>query len=142
MIKSQITDGYGKGTKATVTSIGQLVVAPYAYNEVKYLLLDTAAAGYTFFAPKAGQQFVLTGILLTADSNVVGSCIVDIYESVLAASATIGTSLFHFEILKNGRRDLSGLNILISEGAHVNAKTDDDDVFATLFYYYVPSPPL
>jgi len=137
MIKSQITDPTTSDS-AKVTTIGQLVVAPYAYNEVKYLLLDAVDTGYTFYEPKAGQQFVLTAILLTADSNVTTSCVVDIYEAVLAASATIGTSIFHFEILKNGYRDLSGLNILITEGVYVNAKTNDDDVYLTILGYYIP----
>jgi len=138
MIKVRVTDGNGTNAQAKVTSIGQLVTSPYDYDEIKYLLLDVAAQGYTFFKPKAGEQFVLTGLILTADSNVVTSCIVDVYEAVDENLATIGTSLFHFEILKNGDRQLLGLNILISEGAFLNAKTDDDDVYCTILGYYIP----
>lgn len=137
MLKVVLADGVAK-VGARVTSNGQLVVAPYAYDEVQYTKLDAAAQGYTFFPPKAGQQFVLTGVVLTADKNVVGDCIVDIYEAVAEDSATIDKSIFQFEILKNSDRQLVGLNILINEGVFLNAKTDDDDVFATLMGYYVP----
>jgi len=137
MIKNIITDSATRHS-VKVTSIGQLVTSPYAYSEVTYLLLDTAAQGYTFFKPKSGEQFVLTGFGLTADSNVVTSCVVDIYESAAQNSATIAKSIFHFEILKNGYRDSSGLNVLISEGVFLNAKTDDDDVYCTILGYYIP----
>ena len=137
MIKNQITDPT-TGRSVKVTSIGQLVTSPYAYSEVKYLLLDTAAAGYAFFGPKAGEQFVLTGLGLTADSNVVTSCIIDVYEAAEENSATIAKSIFHFEVLKNGHRDTAGLNILINEGVFLSAKTDDDDVYCTMMGYYIP----
>jgi len=137
MIKTSIAD-ITTGTRCKVTNIGQVVTAPYAYNSVKYLLLDTAAAGYTFYEPKPGQQFVLNGIVLTADSNVVTSCIVDIFEATAANSATIGTGIFHFEILKNATVQLFGLNILVSEGVFLNAKTNDDDVYCTMMGYYIP----
>ena len=139
MLKFHIVDGTGGSSQVKVTDAGQLVIAPYSYNEIKYVLLDTAAAGYTFYSPRVGYQFVLTHVMLTADSNVVTSCIVDIYESVAENSATIGTSLFHFEVLKNYTRDLMGLNVLCSEGVFINGKTDDDDVYMTLLGYYIPT---
>ena len=138
MIKSLIQDGLGRGHIATVTHTGQLVVGSYAFDSVKQLTLDTAAAGYTFFKPKSGQQFVLTGVILTADKNVSTDCIVNVYEATTEDSATIETSIFQFEILKNGDRQLTGLNVLINEGKFLTAKTDDDDVYATLMGYYIP----
>ena len=139
MIKTNIVDGRGGKSQALVTAAGQLVTAPYAYNEIKYVLLGVDNQGYTFFSPKVGYQFVLTAILLTADSNVTTSAIVDVYEASDLNSATIVTSLFHFEVLKNLTRDLIGLNILCSEGAFINGKTDDDDVYMTLLGYYIPA---
>ncbi len=138
MIDVNILDGKGKGRKAIVTSIGQIVVAPYAYDEVKFVKLDTAAQGYTFFKPKVGEQFVLTGVIMTADKNVTTDCLVDVYEATAEDSATIETSIFQFEILKNDDRQITGLNILANEGKFINAKTDDDDVFTTLMGYYIP----
>ena len=139
MLKSIITDGKGNGHAAHVTTAGQLIVSPYDFDLVQYLNFDVAAQGYTFFSNKTGYQFVMTGLLLTADSNVVTSCIVDIYEATILNSATINKSIFHFEILKNGSRQLIGLNILINEGVYINGKTDDDDVFATMMGYYIPT---
>jgi len=138
-LSTHIKDGTGTKSTVKVSMNGQLITAPYSYDEVKYVNLDIAAQGYTFFSPKAGKQFVLTGITMTANKSVGTDCIVDVYEATLENSATITTSIFQFEILKNGRRELIGLNILVSEGVFLNAKTDDDDVFATLMGYYIPT---
>ena len=57
-----IKDGTGGDFRAHVTSIGQLVVAPFAYEETEFQVLDTTATAYNFYPPKTGKQFVITGV--------------------------------------------------------------------------------
>jgi len=139
MIKTRIIDGHGDRYQAKVSHIGQVITGPYDYNLIKYINLDVAAQGYTFFPNRAGEQFVLTGLVIVTNKNVVTDCIVDIYESAAINSATIGTSLFQLEMLKNSTLVLLPLNILCSEGVYINGKTDDDDVYVTMMGYYIPA---
>ena len=139
MIDAHITDGKrGTKDKVMVSSIGQLITAPYAYDEVEYIDLAADDTGYTFFKPILGFQFVLTGVDVTVSREVPTQCVVDIYESVGEDSATIAKSIFEFDMLKNAHRGLVGLNVLISEGVFLNAKSDDTSVFTTLMGYYIP----
>jgi hypothetical protein len=125
------------GTAVKISKLGQLITAPIAYDEVTVVTLDVNGTGYNLFPAKAGKQFVITGILLTADSNVTGSANIDIYEADAVDEATIVKSILNIELLKNGYRDITGLNILATEGAYINGKTDDDDVFVTMMGYYI-----
>ena len=138
MINASIVDGSGSKVRTKVTSIGQVVTAPYSYDEVSAGTLDVDNTAVNFFGPKVGQQFVLTTILLTANKNVTTDCTVDIYEATTATATVVTKSIVNIEMLKNTGRDITGLNLLISEGSYINGKTDDDDVFVTLMGYYIP----
>ena len=133
--------GTGSGARVCVTPIGQLVAGPYAYDETKYTELAAADTAYNFYEPKAGQQFVITGIIMNADQQVAiatGATIV-IYEATSAGTATVSKVLHQDEMIRNDRTVLLPLNILVSEGRYVNAKTDDDDVHMTITGYYIPA---
>lgn len=129
------------GNRASVTQIGQQIVAPFAYDLVIAKTLDTDNVAVNFYKPRVDFQFVITGILLTADSNVTGSALVDVYEATAIDGTTIDKAILHVEILKNDFRDITGLNILASNGTYINAKTDDNDVFVTIMGYYIPTVP-
>lgn len=135
---THITNGIGSQHKACVTSIGQLVVAPFKYDEVvaKTSAVDNTAVN--FYAPKMGEQFVVTTILLTADSNVQPSAVIDVYEASSSTSTVVDKSILFIDLLKNEFRDLIGLNLLITKGKWVNLKADDSDVSATIMGYYIP----
>lgn len=125
--------------RAAISRIGQVIVAPFAYDEVVALTLTDANVAVTFYKPVVGRQFVITGILLTADSNVTGSALVDVFEANAEFSTSVDKAILHVEILKNGYRDITNLNILSGEGKYINALTDDDDVFVTIMGYYIPA---
>jgi len=137
-ISAQIVDGTGTTVKTKVTSIGQVVTAPYSYDEVSAGTLDVDNTAVNFFGPKTGQQFVLTVILLTANKNVTTDCTVDIYAAATATATAITKSILNVEMLKNTSRDITGLNLVVAEGLYINGKTDDDDVFVTIMGYYIP----
>ena len=125
------------GVPANVTKSGQLVVAPLAFNEVANQTLDSAGVAENFFVPISQKQFVVTGIVANADKAVTADVVVDIFEADSLTSATIDKAIFHFEMLKNGDKDLIGLNILVSAGVFVNAKADDANVNMTIMGYYI-----
>ena len=133
------TDEHGELHNARVTPIGQLVTAPFSYDEVVALTVDTNNTAFNFFKPKIRMKFVAVVILLTADSNVTGSTVIDVYEADSEDSTTIDKSILHIDLLKNDYRDLIGLNLLISEGKYLNVKVDDNDVSVTIMGYYVPT---
>lgn len=129
----------GNGSEANVTRIGQLVTAPFAYDEVVAQTLSVNNQAYNFFEPIVGQQFVVTTILLTADSNVATSTDITVYESSSVSDTTVDKLILFVELLKNDYRDLIGLNLLITEGKYLNIKMDDNDVRVTVMGYYVPA---
>ena len=130
---------FGGANPINSSKIGQLIVAPFAYDDVVAKTLETDNTAVNFYRPQVNMRFVITGILLTADSNVTGSALIDVYEATTASETTIAKAILHVEILKNGSRDITSLNILATEGTWINAKTDDDDVFVTIMGYYVPA---
>lgn len=132
-------DTHGHNHSVKVTPLGQLVTAPFAYDEVVALTLDTANTAFNFFKPKIRKKFVTTVILLTADSNVTGSSVIDVYETSAEDSLVIDKSILHIDLLKNDDRDIIGLNLLISEGKFLNVKCDDNDVSVTIMGYYTPT---
>ena len=135
-----IVDGSSSGQKAHVTAIGQVVTAAYAYDETIFFELAEDNTAYNFYGPKAGEQFVITGIFAYADKQVgtVTGATVIVYEGVSAATTTVAKTLFQMEMAQVSNRDLAPLNILVNEGSYVNAQTDDDDIHMTITGYFIP----
>ena len=134
---THILDGSGGKYGAKVTSIGQLVVGPIKYDEVVAKTSTVDDTAVNFYEPRAGHQFVITGILLTADSNVVGSAITTVYEASSLTETTVDKTIMFIDLLKNTNRDVVGLNILVTEGKFINLKADDSDVSAVIMGYYI-----
>jgi len=128
----------GNGSEAGVSQIGQLIVAPFAYDEVVAKTATVDDTAVNFYPPIVGKQFVITTILLTADSNVVGSSVIDVYETSSKTSLIVDKSILFIDLLKNGFRDIIGLNLLVTSGKFLNLKADDSDVSATIMGYYIP----
>ena len=136
---SHIVDGRGTKSKAKVTSIGQLVTAPLAYDDTKFLELAEDDTAYNFYPPKVGEQFVITGIHAYADRQVstnAGATVV-VYEGTSAATISVSRTIYQIEMEQFANIDLA-LNILVNEGLFVNAKTTDDDIHMTITGYYIP----
>jgi hypothetical protein len=135
---NHIVDGHGSGYRAQVTSNGQLVVGPLAFDSTKYLELGTADTAYNFYGAEPGKQFVITGIRAKADKQVSSSvdATVIIYEASSSTSTTVDKVL-HQEAMTQGDTVTMRTNILVNEGKYVNAKTTDDDIHMTIFGYYV-----
>lgn len=135
---SKITDGTGDGFKAEVTCRGQLVVGPTSFSEATSIKLETDDVPVNLYPPKANMNFIITDILLYANKNVgAGDATVTLYESSVGpTSATQTKVILQTEMVKQTSRDLTGVNVEVTEGRWLNAVTDDDDVFITVFGYY------
>jgi hypothetical protein len=129
----------GSGNRATVTRFGQLVVAPVDYSTPVAKTLDVINTAYNFVGPVMGKNIVITDIILTANKNVgAGDATVVVYEADAPDTTTSDKDIINLEMIKQSNLVLTGLNMIVSEGKFVNAKTDDDDVFVTIMYYRVP----
>ena len=135
-----ILDG-SRGTKkrAGVTSIGQLVVAPFSYDETEFKELAVDDAVYNFYKPRAKQQFVITGMFAVGDQQITANAnaVVIIYEANGSDVTTVDKILLEFVIKQDQSIPITGLNIIVNEGKWINAVTSDDDVFVTIFGYYL-----
>ena len=135
-----VLKGRGDGSEAKVSSIGEVIVAPFAYSDSKFVELATAAEGYTFYEPKVDSQFIITGIIFKADKQVSGTTEGDvvIYESSAVDSATQTKVLFQMAVLQYDNMVLLPMNVAVSEGVWLNASTTDDDVHMTIMGFYKP----
>ena len=138
MLKVIIVDP-DTGRRARVTSLGQLVVGARAYDESKFLVLDVIDTAYTFYEPKPGKQFVITGIRAKADrdvSNVTDADVV-IYEAETLASISPRKILHQEAMIRGESFSLLPMNLLVAAGSWVNAKTTDEDIHMSIFGYYI-----
>lgn len=125
---------------AKVTQLGQLVVAPLAYDETEFRELAVDNTAYNFYVPKSGKQFVITGIRAKADRQVSPTADADvvIYEAAAPDTTTVAKVLHQEAMVQGESIALLPLNILVNTGVWVNAKTTDDDIHMTIFGYYIP----
>jgi hypothetical protein len=139
-IKSEIIDGRGTSSKAKVTSRGQLVTAPLDFSISYTQEVNATATAFNFVGPETNKRFVITDILLYANKNIgVNDASIQIYEADSDTETTVSKTILDIEMLKQTSRDITGLNLIITEGKWVNIKTDDATIFATIMGYYVPA---
>ena len=137
-IKTTIKDGRGTGNEAEVTSRGQLVVSSIDFSTFYSVTLDTINTGFEIAPPVTGKIFIITTIELYADKSVGASdASVELYESDQSAVTTVVNTVFKTEIPKVRDRVLTGLNVKVSQGKWLNAKTNDNNIFVNVAGYYV-----
>ena len=129
----------GNGITVRVTKSGELVVAPLAYSETKFVELAEDNTGYNFFGPKSKKQFVITGINAKADRGVSTTvdAVVIVYEASTEDTTTVDKVLFQDAMVRGEKSELFPLNIFVNAGVWVNAKTSDDDIHMTIMGYYI-----
>ncbi len=127
------------GHRTKVTTIGELVVGAYDHDDKGVVNLDQDNVAENLFLPKVGSRLVLTGCIVSAARNIATDVLVDIYEATSITDTVIASSILELDMPKSTLVPLFPLNLLISEGAFVNAKADDSNVRITLFGHYVPA---
>lgn len=137
-LQVNIRDGDGKGSMAHITSRGVLVVGPIDFSVSYNQDVDTIDTAFNFVGPLAAKRFVVTDILLSTD-RLIGNngAIIILYEATSSSTTTVTKTILEIEMLKSTVRDLTGLNMILTEGVWLNIKTDDDNVQATIMGYYV-----
>lgn len=137
MLKVQLVDP-STGTIARILPAGELTVAPRHFSTPVSIKLDVINQAYNFASAVAGQKFIITDIIMTADKNVTTDALVEIYEGSTATTISVDKTIFKIELLKNTSITLTGLNWEVAGGKFLNAKTDDDDIFMTIAYHIHP----
>lgn len=118
---------------------GELIVGPNEYDDPVFKELAEINTAYNFFPPVPGMQFVIRGLNAKADQQVSTNtdAIVVIYEAEAADSTTEDKILFQEAMVRGDRSSLDSLNIIVNDGKFLNAKTTDDDIFMTIWGFYV-----
>lgn len=138
-LQSKIQDGSGNGYLAKVNKYGLLATGPLGFSQAYSVTASVINTAYNFVPPEAGKQFVITSILLYANKNVgANDATVVLYEADGVDSTTVTKEVLTTEMLKQTNRDLTNLNLIVSEGKWLNIKTDDNTIFSTVLGYYVP----
>lgn len=126
------------GRTVEVTGNGQLVTAPLAYSDTAFQNMDVINTAYNFHEPTPGKRFVITGFIVSTNRNVgVNGAVIIFYEASAIDSLVVDKTILQFELLKNDRLPIVGTNFILTAGAFLNGKTDDDDVLATIAGYEV-----
>lgn len=137
-VRVSICDGAGSGTGAVITTRGVLVTGPLDFSVAYNQDVDTINTAFNFVGPEVGKRFVITDILLSTDRQVGNNgAIIILYEATADNTVTVTTTILEVEMLKSTVRDMTGLNMIATEGVWINIKTDDDNVQATIMGYYV-----
>ena len=103
--------------------------------------MDLVNTAYNFFLPLSNQQFIITGVVASADKDVGndGTDII-IYEATSLTTTTVDKVILQLPLPKQTTIYLGGLDFEVTPGRWVNAKMDDDDVFMTIGGFYVDVP--
>lgn len=138
-IDVHIEDGDGKGRKVTVSENGELITRPFDYSESSFRLMDTVDIAYNFQEPRPSQNFIITGLVVQANREVAVAGGNVIFYEANAADTTVATkTIFTFDLPRQDSEVITGVEIKVGTGKYLNGKTDDDDMLATFFGYYVP----
>lgn len=136
--KVVIMDGAkGTGQYAGVTPIGELLVAGFGnlINQSKFNSLTDANTPLNFFGPIAGQQLVITSIILDGPNGAT----ISIYEASSTSTLTIDRLVYKIDIRTATNLVIPfsfGGFLSVSEGEYLNAFTDTATVNMTIIGYY------
>lgn len=142
-VNTVVCDGQGSERTVTITKYNQLVTAPAEFNTTKFQEMGTVDTAFNFVVPRADKQIVITGMSITTDKDVgVNGATIVVYENEVGEDDRTQTRvIYKTQLLKNTSIHIPDMNLVAEAGRWINAETDDDDVFMTLFFYYVPTPP-
>ena len=137
MIKANLID-LRTDVSAKITGRGELVVGKLDFSSAYSTTATVTNTAFNLLVPQDGNCFVITDILIYADKNVgVNDATISIYTADSPTSTTVISDILTTEIKASTARDITGLNLLVTHGVWVNAKTDDNNVFFTIFGYYI-----
>ena len=107
------------------------------FDEIEFNELAVAGTAYNYYQPLAGSRFIVTGVVATADKDVVADATIIVYEASSPESATVDKTLFQFVLLKNQQLVIPNFQIAVTPDVWINGKTDDDDVHMSVVGHFV-----
>ena len=136
----RIKDGYNTCNTARVSQIGQLITAPYAFDQTSYKAMAVADTAYNYYGPFAGKQFVITGLNIKAgrDVSTTVDSVIILYEADSETSITVDKNLFQVGLTRSLTSVMTGINLLVNEGVYINGKCSDNSVAINILGYYIP----
>lgn len=127
--------------RTRVSFIGELLIRPQ-FQSAEKITLTVADTAVNIVKPRAGEQIIVTGILVNTNRAVgVNGAAIEIYEASSESSTVVDKSIFSFDLVKNQNVGGTGLLIKTTEGVFINAKADDVQVNITFICYFFSSRP-
>jgi hypothetical protein len=127
--------------EAKVSSNGEVIVRSYGFSTPVIKTLD-ATTPFNLFTPKANEQLVWTGFLVSAARSIdVAGDLVEIFEASAADSATQDKLLVSLDLARQQVVPALGFETLITQGKYLNVDRGDGTgtITITAFGYYVPT---
>lgn len=136
-LNTRIIDGDGRNAK--ITGRNQLVVSPLDYSTFYNSENASDNVAVNVLLPKTRMRFVITDIILAGDRAIAANgAVSQVYENFVGPTdSTVTTLIYKDEIAKQTRAVLTGLNIIVTEGAWVNLIADDTVVRANIGGYWI-----
>ena len=134
-IDSHIKSGDGTGNIAKVNAQGALITSSGQFDTSSKVSL-VATTVYNLKEPRAGQQFVITGIILNASRSVTSEALISIFESSVYQGASV-LAILSIDVAKNTTISLIGLNLAVTEGEWLSCSTDDATCNVTVLGHYI-----
>jgi hypothetical protein len=140
VIDVRVTGGKN-GVKAFVSDYGVVAVGPLEFDNTIFQALDAADTAFNFYEGRAGENFIVSGLRLKATRSVDNAtdATIIIYEASSASSTVVDKIIYQEGLVRGESASFLPVNILVTEGKYVNAKTDDATVNINIVGYYVDS---
>ena len=123
--------------KEVVVGNGGTLTISAIFDVVEFNELAVADQAYNYYQPLAGSKFIFTGVVATADKDVVADATIVIYEADSPESTTVDKVLFQFVLLKNQQLVIPNFQIEVKPNVWINGKTDDDDIHMSVIGHFV-----
>jgi len=127
------------GETAKVILGNALAVGPPSPSDTFNATLDLDDVPVEIVSGEAGQGFCLTGIILTGNKNIDQNvdAIVTLYQATADDLDTSLKDILVVPVSRSGQISLTGIYLEVPQGHFIMAETTDDDVFVTVFGWYM-----
>ncbi len=126
---------------ASLTSLGELRVAPYNYSTAYYVSISTANTPFLVVPALTGRKFVITAILVSSSRTFGTSTAAEtitVYEANAADLSTNLKTVTQVDLLRSDRMPVTGLNLVTTGAYALVAQATDTSVDLTIAGYYIP----
>jgi len=127
------------GRKGRINEAGEIVTGPSSPStptSVKKITVINTAVNLQ--VPLVNKEYRITSMFISSDKSVnINGAIVKIYEADEEDSRVATKDLLEINLQRQDKMPATGLNMIISEGAYLNAESDETTITITIAGYYV-----